>query len=79
MPRNNTLYINNLNERVRLEDLKEELNKVFSEFGSIIEIKAKKDIRMRGQAFVVFDDISSAKKALEALNKKLFFGKELVI
>jgi len=45
---NNTLYINNLNERVRLEDLKEELHKLFSEFGAIIEIKAKKDIRMRG-------------------------------
>lgn len=45
---NNTLYINNLNERVRLDDLKEELSKLFSEFGTIIEIKAKKDIRMKG-------------------------------
>ena len=70
-PPNHTLYINNLNERVKLEssdhlilltflDLKEQLHQLFSAYGKILAVHAKKNIRMRGQAFVVFDDIDVA-------------------
>ncbi|KAL4474152.1 hypothetical protein ABPG72_002877 [Tetrahymena utriculariae] len=77
LPPNNTVYINNLNERISIDDLKQELFKLFSEYGSILEIKAKKNIRMRGQAFVVFEQIVCAQKAIDALNRKNFYGKAL--
>lgn len=57
---NNTLYISNLNEKVPLEELKDTLFNIFEEYGEILDIVAKKNIRMRGQAFLIFKDINSA-------------------
>lgn len=74
-PPNKTLYINNLNERVRIEDLKDALREMFEEHGEIIEIIAKRNIKMRGQAFIIFTEIYSAHKARETLNGIELFGK----
>lgn len=39
-PPSNTLYINNLYEKVPIDDLKETLFKVFEEFGEILDVNA---------------------------------------
>ncbi|KAJ3121493.1 hypothetical protein HK098_003631 [Nowakowskiella sp. JEL0407] len=58
-----TLYIRNLLERRNLKIVERELNTIFSRFGKVLEIKVLKGIRMKGQAFVVFEDQESADKA----------------
>ena len=47
IPPNQTLYVNNLNEKIKIDELKENLFHLFSEFGDIISIIAKKNIKMR--------------------------------
>ena len=78
-PPNQTLYINNLNDKLKVNELKTNLYHLFSEFGDVIEINARKSKKMKGQAFVVFKDIPSATNAKLSLNGSLFFGKELHI
>jgi U2 small nuclear ribonucleoprotein B'' len=81
----NTLYIKNLNEKVRVDgrqplttDLKQTLFLIFSRFGKVLNITAKHNIRMRGQAFVTFETKEEAREARETLNKALLFKKEMV-
>jgi RNA recognition motif-containing protein len=44
-----TLYVNNLNEKVKKDVLKKTLYAVFSQFGRVIEIVASKGLKLRGQ------------------------------
>ncbi|KAH8879459.1 RNA-binding domain-containing protein [Thozetella sp. PMI_491] len=60
-----TVYVRNLEERIKPEALKEALEAVFSEFGNVIEIVAKTNLKAKGQAFVVFDNPEAAKAAIE--------------
>ena len=48
-----TLYINNLNDKLSKEQLKQSLYLLFSQFGTILDIVALKTERMRGQAWGV--------------------------
>ncbi|VDP95436.1 unnamed protein product [Echinostoma caproni] len=66
-PPNNTVYINNLNEKIKRDELKKSLYAVFVQFGRILDIITSKTHKMRGQAFVVFDDVNSAATALRAM------------
>ncbi|TPP63542.1 Small nuclear ribonucleoprotein polypeptide A [Fasciola gigantica] len=66
-PPNNTVYINNLNEKIKRDELKKSLYAVFVQFGQILDIITSKTHKMRGQAFVVFDDVNSAATALRAM------------
>ena len=61
---NETLYLSNLNERVALEEMKQQLQQLFSPYGEIVRIIAKKNIRLRGQAFIIFKKLESAKASL---------------
>ncbi|KAF0300477.1 U1 small nuclear ribonucleoprotein A [Amphibalanus amphitrite] len=76
---NQTIYINNLNEKVKKTDLKKSLYAIFSQFGQILEIVALKNLKMRGQAFVVFKDISSATNALRSMQGFPFYEKPMRI
>ncbi|CAL8085169.1 unnamed protein product [Calicophoron daubneyi] len=66
-PPNNTVYVNNLNEKIKKDELKKSLYAVFVQFGQILDIITGKSVKMRGQAFVVFDEINSATTALRAM------------
>ncbi|EDV28616.1 uncharacterized protein TRIADDRAFT_18899 [Trichoplax adhaerens] len=79
IPPNQTLYVNNLNEKVKKEELKKSLYAIFSQFGAILDIIAMKTLKMRGQAFVVFEDISSATNALRAMQGFPFYEKPMRI
>jgi RNA recognition motif-containing protein len=78
-PPNNTIYINNLNEKVKKEELKKSLYAIFSQFGEILDIVAMKTLKMRGQAFVVFRDIGSATNALRSMQGFPFYDKPMRI
>ncbi|KAG5356001.1 U2 small nuclear ribonucleoprotein B'' [Yarrowia sp. B02] len=72
-----TLYVKNLNDQCTKSDLKRYLYMRFSSYGHILDIVAMKT--MRGQAFVVFNDIGASSSALNGLQKSEFMGKQLEI
>lgn len=59
-------------------ELKKSLYAIFSQFGPILDIVALKTLRMRGQAFVVFKEISSASNALRSMQGFPFYDKPMV-
>lgn len=74
---NPTIYVNNLNEKIKLEDLKKGLYEVFSQFGNILEIQASKTLKLKGQAWIIFDDLGGASKALREMQGFNFHGKPM--
>ena len=76
---NHTIYINNLNEKIRKDDLKKSLYAIFAQFGQILDILASKSLKMRGQAFVIFKEVSSATNALRSMQGFPFYDKPMRI
>lgn len=74
-----TLYINNLNEKVSKDELKKSLYAVFSQFGPILDVVALKTFKMRGQAFIVFRDITAATQAVRQMQGFPFYEKPMVL
>lgn len=76
---NQTLYINNLNERIKKEELRKSLYAMFSQFGTVLDVVAMKTLKMRGQAFVVFKDVASATNAMRSMQNFPFYDKAMRI
>uniref|UniRef100_A0A3Q3IX01 RRM domain-containing protein n=1 Tax=Monopterus albus TaxID=43700 RepID=A0A3Q3IX01_MONAL len=76
---NHTIYINNINDKIKKEELKRSLYALFSQFGQIIDIVAMKTMPMRGQAFVVFKELAAATNALRQLQGFPFYNKPMRI
>lgn len=76
---NHTIYINNLNEKIKKDELKKSLYAIFSQFGQILDIVAMKTLKTRGQAFVIFKDINSATNALRSMQGFPFYDKPMRI
>lgn len=74
-----TIYINNLNEKVKKDELKKSLYAIFSQFGQILDIVALKTLKMRGQAFIIFKEIGSATNALRTMQGFPFYDKPMTI
>mmetsp|Transcript_27415 Transcript_27415/g.36657 ORF Transcript_27415/g.36657 Transcript_27415/m.36657 type:complete len:156 (-) Transcript_27415:484-951(-) len=74
---NATVYVQNLNERVKTSDLKNQLFQLFSQIGEVHEVHAKRNIKFRGQAFVVAHDESIAETMIKDLRGYMLFGKPL--
>jgi RNA recognition motif-containing protein len=51
---------------------------MFTQFGKVIDVVALKTFRLRGQAWVVFDDVAAAVAARRAMDGFPFFGKPIV-
>lgn len=49
-----TLYLNNLNEKIKKNVLKKTLYALFAQFGKVIEIVACRGIKLRGQVFILY-------------------------
>jgi RNA recognition motif-containing protein len=79
VPPNETLYVNNLNEKVKKEELRKSLYALFSQYGTVLDVIALKTLKMRGQAFVVFRDVPSATNALRQMNNYLFYDKMMKV
>ncbi|AEO66762.1 7f1b51ba-4038-4b77-b0e8-e043fb1038a4 [Thermothielavioides terrestris] len=74
-----TVYVRNLEERVKPEPLKQALRAVFSEYGNVIDIVAKTNLKAKGQAFVVFDKPESALAAIEEVQGFELFEKPMQV
>lgn len=74
-----TIYIRNLNEKLDVFELQDSLTRLCCQFGEVLKVSAKRNIVMRGQAFIVFRKRNSAENAIKSLNETEFFGKILVV
>ncbi|KAI4154791.1 MAG: hypothetical protein LQ340_001439 [Diploschistes diacapsis] len=74
-----SLYITNLPDKLYKPDLRLSLYTLFSTYGPVLDVVAMKTKKMRGQAHVVFRDVSTSTQAMRALQGFDFFGKELKI
>jgi len=79
IPPNQTLYVNNLNEKIKVPEIKCCLTELFGTYGEVIDIIAYGTLKKKGQAFVVFSDISCATNAMRALQGFVFLDKPLRI
>lgn len=77
-PPNQSLYIQNLPEKLQKADLKRTLYMLFTTYGPVLDVTAVKTSKMRGQAHVLFRDVQSATQAMRHLNGFEFFGREMV-
>ncbi|KAI9344136.1 hypothetical protein BD770DRAFT_414287 [Pilaira anomala] len=76
---NQTLYITNISGRITVEELKSSLYGLFSTYGPILDITAKKTQKMREQAFIVYNNVASATTAKRSLNGFTFFDRPIKI
>lgn len=79
LPPNQSLYVNNLNDKINVETLKKSLREVFAAFGGIIDIIAMKSLKRRGQAWIIFKETPSATNALKSLQGFPFYNKPMRI
>ncbi|KAK2092172.1 U2 small nuclear ribonucleoprotein B'' [Saguinus oedipus] len=59
---NRTTYINNMNDKIKKEELKRSLYALFSQSGHVVDIVALKTMTMRGQAFYAKTDLDIISK-----------------
>ncbi|ACI65366.1 predicted protein [Phaeodactylum tricornutum CCAP 1055/1] len=76
---NNTLYVKNLDWKVKKNLLKRALYALFTRYGKVLEVVALRKDGLRGQAFVIFEDVQAATAALQALQGFPFFGKDVAL
>ncbi|KAH8925195.1 hypothetical protein BT69DRAFT_1216806 [Atractiella rhizophila] len=74
-----TIYVHNLNEKVKLKILSQSLRNLFSLYGRVLSVTCHSNLRMRGQAFVGLDNLEGAKKAVEELKGLPIYGKGLLL
>jgi len=79
LPPNQTLYVNNLNDKINVETMKKSLREVFAAFGGIIDIIAMKSLKRRGQAWIIFKETPSATNAFKSLQGFPFYNKPMRI
>lgn len=79
IPPNETLYIKNLNDKIKCEDMKKSLKNIFNQYGLIEDIIVMKSFWRKGQAWIVYDTIESSTKALNSLQGFVLFGKIMQI
>ncbi|CAH8313382.1 unnamed protein product [Eruca vesicaria subsp. sativa] len=79
IPPNQSIYIKNLNEKVKKEELKRSLYCLFSQFGRILDVVALKTPKLRGQAWVAFSDVTSATNAVRQMQNFPFYDKPMRI
>ncbi|KAH9849966.1 RNA-binding domain-containing protein [Lenzites betulinus] len=76
---NTSLYIKNLNDKVKKEELRAQLFALFTTYGRILDVVALKGPKMKGQAFVVFSDLAGATAALRGCEGMVFYDKPMHI
>jgi len=78
-PVSETLYIQNLNEKIRIPVLKASLRGLFKSYGEVLDVVAHDNLRMRGQAFVSFESADVAAKALKEVRGFPLYSKPMQI
>lgn len=75
----NSLYLRGIDEKIKIPVLEEAIRKVCEPLGEIVEVIAKKNLRARGQAFVVFSNVDDADDAREFLQEETLFGRKIIV
>ncbi|KAI9783431.1 MAG: hypothetical protein M1816_001405 [Peltula sp. TS41687] len=78
-PPGSTVYVRNLEERIKIEQMKEALREIFSEYGNIVDVVAKTNLKAKGQAFIVFDSVEAAERAIDEVQRFELFEKAMVL
>lgn len=73
-----TLYIQNLNEKIKIPVMKASLRGLFKSYGEVLDVVAHANLRMRGQAFVSFESADVATKALKEVRGFPLYSKPMV-
>ena len=60
-----------------MDQLKEALEEIFSEYGNVIDLVAKTNLKAKGQAFIVFDTVEAATTAIEEVQGFELFEKPM--
>ncbi|KAH6765719.1 RNI-like superfamily protein [Perilla frutescens var. hirtella] len=79
IPPSQTIYVRNINEKIKKEELKRSLYALFSQYGRILDIVALKTPKLRGQAWVVFSEVPAASNAVRQMQNFQFYEKPLRI
>lgn len=74
---NNTLYVANIDWKIKKQLLKRALYALFTRHGKVLEVVVLRRDGLRGQAWVIFDDVQAATAALQSEQGFTFFGKDL--
>ncbi|USW57285.1 Putative RNA recognition motif domain, nucleotide-binding alpha-beta plait domain superfamily [Septoria linicola] len=75
---NATIYVRNLDEKTKIPELVATLREIFTGLGgNVVDIIAKKSIKRKGQAFVVFETVEEAQEALEAFQDFELLGRNM--
>ncbi|WOO81051.1 U2 small nuclear ribonucleoprotein B'' [Vanrija pseudolonga] len=74
-----TLFVGNLEGKTKKPELRSQLYALFTPYGRVIDIVAKKNDGGRGQAFVVFEEQAAATAALRGLTNEKFYLRDLRI
>ncbi|KAG6380657.1 RNA dependent RNA polymerase-domain-containing protein [Boletus reticuloceps] len=74
-----TLYIQNLNEKIKVDVLKASLRGLFKSYGEVLDVVAHSNLRMRGQAFVSFASPEIAAKAMKEVRGFPLYSKPMQI
>ncbi|KAF7684276.1 U1 small nuclear ribonucleoprotein [Astathelohania contejeani] len=74
-----TLYIHNLHEGVKVPEMKRRLTLLFSRYRPVKAVYIRNTYKLRGQAFIEFENIEDAKFCLKKLQHLLLFDKRLLI
>ncbi|ETV93836.1 hypothetical protein H310_12189 [Aphanomyces invadans] len=72
---NETLYVRNLDDKIKEPRMRESLYGLFSAHGKVLQVLLMKAHRLRGQAWVTFEDVAASSTALRALDGTPHFGK----
>jgi U2 small nuclear ribonucleoprotein B'' len=76
---NATLYIKNIDWKIKKGLLRRALYSLFTRHGKVLEIITLRKDGLRGQAFVIMDSIAAATAALHAEQGFTLFQKDMVI
>lgn len=76
---NQTIYVRNVADKLKKDEAKKLLYALFGQFGKVIDVVVMKTEQLRGQAWVVFADITAATNALRAMQGFPFFDKQLAV
>lgn len=71
-----TIYLNNLNDKVSINKLRSNLATLLQPYNPT-NIVVAKTLRLKGQAFITFQDVTNAQAAINQLNNKQLFSKSM--
>lgn len=71
-------FSNDFSSNLICIEMQHSLFHLFSLYGDILEINVKRNLKMKGQAFIVFSNVENATKALHDMQGYNFFDKRIV-